>query len=156
MSRLIASLTVKPLLWAVGALFAVVLLLAVLLFVSRRVHITEIAAMQSKVDAAEASRDAARKERDGWERAAISAAHIADENRASIGTLKGLLEQQQAACAAIATQNRQAAQRADAAARRADSALADYRQRAHGQNNDAACRAALEKMEAACPALSGY
>ncbi|PJK03869.1 hypothetical protein CO615_00015 [Lysobacteraceae bacterium NML75-0749] len=147
MRCLIASLTVKPLLWAVAVLL-------VLLLGSWWAHRVQIGALQVQVRAAEEARDAARSERDNWESATVTAAFVADANNEAIKKVRGLLEQQQAACLAIGEQNRQAAERADAVARRAERELSDYRRRAAGAG--AGCEAALKQMEVACPALSNY
>ena len=143
MRALLAVAGVKPVLWAAGAGALLCAVLAVWALLLR----ADLAAMG-------AERDALRVERDLWQQQASTVNQAAASQRDGISTLRGLLEQQQAACLAIGEQNRQAAERADAVARRAERALSDYRRRAAGAGAD--CEAALKQMEVACPALSNY
>ena len=146
----LASLTVTPLLYAIGGLLLVCIALGVrTCSLSKDVDVA-VAAQGT----AEAERDTAATERDAWKgkaegAVAANAAYgvVLDEIRAQ----QARDAQQAAAAAAQAAQQVAAAQ---AGYRKAEGRLTEYR-RVFG-DRPADCESALQAMQRACPLLEGY
>lgn len=145
-------LTVKPLLYAIGALLLLCALLIALLAGSRS-HARQL---QAQLDVAAANQRATQAEREAWKRQADSLTAAAHGARTGIDTLKAALSEQQQACIAMNDANRRAVESAAAAAARADTALRGFSGRWKSESTKPRCAAALKAMEEACPALRNY
>ena len=148
----LSMLTVKPLLYAIGALLLLCALLIALLAGSRS-HARQL---QAQLDVAAANQRATEAERDAWKRQSSALTAAAQGARTGIDALKTALAEQQQACIAMNDANRRAVESAAAAAARADTALRGFSGRWKSESTKPRCAAALKAMEEACPALRNY
>lgn len=152
MNGILAKLTVTPLLYACGALLAVVLGMSIkLALLSSAVDTAE-----AKQQTAEASLDRVSTERDAWSNAAEGAANANKQADAAIESLRLTLEQQQKQYAATQAANDMAIAAARGAAADADAALKRFTAQFQTESRKPVCGAALAALDAACPALQGY
>lgn len=146
---LLSSLTVKPLLYAVGVLLLVVVGEAGALVVQHYRHVAAIAEASSQSD--------------GW-RVSYSAsnAKVQELTTANAGygqtvaTLQAALKEAQDQTTTIRQQGDLALAAAQAQADDADRTLKTFMARYATQVKETTCAQALLHVEAACPALTGY
>lgn len=149
---ILAKLTVTPLLWACG------LLLAALVAAGAYAAVLDVrlGAAQASVTAAKAERDTARTERDAWKLAADAAASANNAYGSAVTVLQAELKRAQGESRRMDEAGQQAIAAARADAADAERALAAMAAQIQTQSRVPACALALSRLEAACPAFSGY
>jgi len=152
MGGLLAKLTVTPLLWACGLLLVVVAALGV------RVHMlgASVDAAESATQAAAARADQHVAEREGWKHAARTLQGAATKWETAFGTMQTLLNQAQGEARRLDDAGRAAIAAARAREAEANRALASWTARYADQVRAGDCAAALNAVQAACPAFGGY
>ncbi|HZF97081.1 MAG TPA: hypothetical protein VEY92_02350 [Pseudoxanthomonas sp.] len=149
---LLATLTVKPLLYVAGAQLLVIIGLMVAL---RLAHArVDIAQAQTEVAAAHQSR--AERERDAWKQDAQSATAANSEWKSVVELLKAELRRAQLDMRLMDEASRKAVATARAEADDADRALKRFTGQFQVESRKPSCARALASLEASCPALSGY
>lgn len=152
----LSTLTVKPLLIAIGVL--VMLLLASNAGWLMRANSLEAQRDMAKAnaDAADADRDGAYIERDAWKAKAGELAAANKGAQENIESLIGELEKQQGENLRLQESGRRAVAAAQAEAAEADRALKRFIDRYAEQLRHPDCAGALSAVQQACPALEGY
>lgn len=149
LSTLVAKLTVKPLLIAVGVLLLAVAALSAALAVQHYQHAAALSAAQARADALQVASAAASARVDE-----LTAANAGYGD--TVATLQSALTHEQAQCAAVRKQSAKALSAAQAKAADADAALKTFTTRYASAAAAADCAQALNRLEAACPALRSY
>lgn len=149
---LVAKLSVKPLLYAMGVLLLVIVALSVALVLAN-----------GKADTARAQQQAAvaltrtvTTEREAWK---IRADELGNANQAYggvVSTLQAELKTAQDQAAALRTQSAGAVAQARAEAADADRTLKRFTAQVQAQLRQPDCARALSALTQACPALKGY
>lgn len=145
----LAKLTVKPLLIAIDVLVLVVAALSVALAVQHYRHAAVLATAQSQASSEQARADAASTRVD--ELVAANAGY-----GDTVATLQAALQHEQSQCATVRQQSAKAVATAKAQAADADAALKTFTMRFASAAAAADCAQALNRLEAACPALRSY
>ncbi|MEN1942661.1 hypothetical protein WCE55_02215 [Luteimonas sp. MJ293] len=152
MTRLPAWLGTQPLLYVIAALVALAIGLG--LYAER---------LNAKLDVATASSQSAmslarlhQTERDAWKLRADELTASVAAHRDANTALAAELRRAQADAVTLKQQDARALAQARAATDEANRTLASFMQRYHTQIRAPACERALDQLEAACPALSGY
>lgn len=152
MTGIPAWLGTKPLLYVVAALAA--LCVGLYLYADR---------LGMKLDVAMASSQSAlslarshQTERDAWKQRAEELQQSVAAHQQANAVLAGELKRAQADAAELREQDARALAAARAALAEANRTLASFVDRYHAQLRAPVCEQALNQLEAACPALSGY
>lgn len=145
----LAKLTVKPLLIATGVLLVVVAALSAALAVQHYRHAAALATVQSQASSEQARADAA-----GTRVDELTAANAGYGD--TVASLQTALQHEQAQCTAVRQQSAKAVATARAQAADADAALKTFTARFASAAAAADCAQALNRLEAACPALRSY
>lgn len=146
---LVAKLTVKPLLAAAGVLLLVVAALSAALAVQHYRHAAALATVQSQASSEQARADAA-----GTRVDELTAANAGYGD--TVASLQAALQHEQVQCVAVRQQSAKAVATAKAQAADADAALKTFTTRYASAAAAADCAQALNRLEAACPALRSY
>lgn len=149
---MIKALTVKPLLYVIGALLLVIAGQAVWLSMRG----ADMRAAEAETGRMEAQRDAARTERDAWKLSAESNGKASQAANAAVDGLAQTVEDVQAECRRQGEANAAAIERARAEARDADRTLQTFTAKFQTESRKPACAQALARLEDACPALRDY
>ncbi len=147
--KLPSALTVKPLLWTIGALVVVVIALSVSLFVTRAAAAADAATYEGAAVACTAEKGGA----------TTRVAELATANAGYSRTVEVLQAELRAAQGQVVTLKQQSdTALAAAEAREADAnqTLKQFMNRYAGQARETRCALALTEVEASCPAFSGY
>lgn len=147
--KLLSTLTVKPLLWAIGALVVVVIALSVSLFVTRAAAVAAAARYEGAAVACTAEKSGA----------TTRVSELATANAGYSRTVEVLQAELRAAQGQVVTLKQQSdTALAAAEAREADASqtLKQFMNRYAGQARETRCALALTEVEASCPAFSGY
>ena len=147
--KLLSTLTVKPLLWALGALAVVLIALSVGLFVTRAAAAAAAATYEGAAVACAAEKGGA----------TTRVAELATANAGYTRTVEVLQAELRAAQGQVVTLKQQSdTALAEAEAREADAnkTLKQFMNRYAGQARETRCALALTDVEASCPAFSGY
>lgn len=145
----LAKLTVKPLLIATGVLLVVVAALSAALAVQHYQHVAALAMVQSQASSEQARADAA-----GTRVDELTAANAGYGD--TVASLQAALQHEQSQCATVRQQSAKAVATAKAKAADADAALKTFTARFASAAAAADCAQALNRLEAACPALRSY
>jgi hypothetical protein len=149
---LLAKLSVKPLLYALGVLLLVIAgLVATLHFMQAQVEVAHAAS-----ESAIASRDAMATERDAWKGDAGRALLANADYQGIVERLQAELKLCQGQARAMEESNRKAVATARAEANDADRALKQFTRKFQVESRKPPCARALASLEASCPALSDY
>ncbi len=152
MRGLLAKLTVKPLLYAIGVL----LLVIAGLFVRLHFMQAEVDVAMAKSESAMATRDAKVTERDAWKANAERALLANEKYDIVVQVLQAELKLCQGEARVMEESNRKAVATARAEADDADRALKQFTSKFYTESRKPTCARALQAMEASCPALSDY
>lgn len=149
MKALIAGLTVKPLLYAVGALLAAIVVMSAAWYISARSAAADLSVAQAAADSANALLRT--------ERTRTSELASANEGwQKTTGVLQAELKAAQDQVADIRQKSDAAVAAAQARAADANKTLKTFMDRYAVQVREPHCASALQQLEAACPAFSGY
>lgn len=149
---LLSKFTVKPLLYVIAALLLVVVSLSVALYVqAARVDVANAASAS-----AIALQQATATERNAWKNRSQEVAAANDGWREAVGVLQAELTAAQTDLRTLDKQSQQAIARARADAAEADRVLKTFMGKYQVQARAADCARALQTVEAACPAFTGY
>ncbi|KAF1697987.1 hypothetical protein CSC62_07530 [Pseudoxanthomonas jiangsuensis] len=149
MKSLLAGVTVKPLLYAVGVLLLVIATMAAVWWVQAT---TSSAALDVSKAAASACNAA-----DTANRARVRELEAANQGwELTTATLQTELKAAQDQLVTVRQQGRAAVAAAEARAADADRTLSTFMARYAAQVKQAHCVQALQHVEAVCPAFSGY
>ena len=154
--NILSKLTVKPLLWVAGVELAIIGLLVAGLFLQDFWFSSKLTESRGAADTAAAAATTARAERDTWKgrTAELEAANSAFA--ATTATLQRLLAEAQKEARRMGEEGRRAVDAAQARADEADRTLSSWMKRYADQVRVGDCAAALNAVQAACPALEGY
>lgn len=149
---LLSKFTVKPLLYAVGVLLVIVAGLSVALYAQA----ARVETAQAATATAVAQQSQTATERDAWKNRSQEVAAANDGWREAVGVLQAELTAAQAALRTLDKQSQQAIASARAEAADADRVLKTFMGKYQAQARAADCARALQTVEAACPAFTGY
>ena len=152
MAGLLAKLSVKPLLWACGLLLAGCAVLGGLLYTAR----ADVAAARAETDAAAATVGQRTTEREAWKQAARASQAAAGRWEAAFADMQILLRDAQGEARRLDAAGRQAVAAAQAREAEANRTLEAWMRRYAEQVRVGDCAAALNAVQAACPAFEGF
>ena len=152
MKGLLAKFTVTPLLWACGLLLAAVAVLGGLLYTAR----ADVAAARARTEAAAATAGQRATERDAWKQAAEASAAAAGSWEAAFADMRVLLRQAQSEARRLDEAGKRAVAAAQAREVEANRTLDAWMARYANQVRVGDCAAALNAVQAACPAFEGF